>query len=104
MLVIRPALQMNEPLQFIESVKPTSFSEMKGQAKSVSIRFLTDLSRDKSARACLPLGRRETAPAQAGTGRLDRLGLLHATPCPTAFRLMDNKTDEASTGSPIRRF
>jgi hypothetical protein len=31
---------------------------------------LADLSRDKSARACLPDGRR-VAPAQAATGRLD---------------------------------
>jgi hypothetical protein len=39
------------------------------------VSVLVDLSRDKSARACLPLGRRD-ALAQPGAGRLDSIGLL----------------------------
>jgi hypothetical protein len=67
-------------------------------------RFWADLARDKSARACLPLGRRDAAPAQSGAGRLEVFGWLHLADCPTAFGLMANETDETSTGRFIRRF
>jgi hypothetical protein len=59
---------------------------------------LADLSDDKSARACLPLRRRDAAPAQAGAGRLNRHGLLPRAHCPTAFSLMGNETDGPSVG------
>lgn len=65
---------------------------------------LTDLSGDKSARACLPVGRRDNAPAQADAGRLEGFGLLQLTPCPTAFGRLGNETDGPSTGGSIRRF
>jgi hypothetical protein len=41
---------------------------------------LADLARDKSARACLPFGRRVAAPAQSGAGRLEIFVC-----CPTPF-------------------
>ncbi|WP_347137852.1 hypothetical protein [Paracoccus sp. SSK6] len=47
---------------------------------------MPDLSTDKSGRACLPLGRRVTAPAQSGAAGLQMSGLV-ARPLPCALRL-----------------
>ena len=66
--------------------------------------FLADLSHDKSARACLPRAGAILAPAQTGAGRLDKSGLLHVIPCPTALGLLGKETDERCTATSIRRF
>ena len=56
-----------------------------------------DLSVDKSGRACLPVGRRDRAPAQAGASRLPRVGLRGA---PLALRKFapGDRTGRQSTG------
>ena len=45
---------------------------------------------DKSARACLPFGRRDRAPAQSGAGRLEAL-VCDTSPLAFAFRLSATK-------------
>jgi hypothetical protein len=63
---------------------------------------LADLSRDKSARACLPLGRRD-APAQPGAVRLDGFGycptpLAQRRPALWAMKPMNAPLERSSDG------
>ena len=57
---------------------------------------LPDLAADKSGRACLPPGRRESAPAQSGAPRFPTsMSCWHNTPCSTALGLMSNEPENA---------
>jgi hypothetical protein len=58
--------------------------------------FLADLSRDKSARACLPMGRRDSAPAQAVAGRFAEVGLRPHAPLPNGVPPYGQQTNEPS--------